>query len=45
MDEPSGWWTGQRIGGWAVGLAREVRQAMHVLVRWPASVLQMEGLS
>ena len=36
MNEPSGWWTGQRIGGWAVGLAQDVRQAMHVLVKWPA---------
>lgn len=36
MNESSGWWTGQRIGGWAVGLAQDVRQAMHVLVKWPA---------
>ncbi len=45
MNEPSGWWTGQRIGGWVVGLAQDVRQGMHVLVKWPASVLQMEVLS
>ena len=36
MNEPSGWWTGQRIGRWAVGLAQDVRQAMRVLVKWPA---------
>ncbi len=26
----------QRIGHGAVGLAQDVRQAMHVLVKWPA---------
>ena len=36
MNEPSDWWPGQRIGGWAVGLAQDVRQAMHVLVKWLA---------
>ena len=35
MNEPC-WWTAQRMGGWAVGLAQDVRQAMHVLVKWPA---------
>jgi hypothetical protein len=45
MNEPSGWWTRQRIGGRAVGLARDIRQATHVLVTRPASVLQMEVLS
>ena len=33
---PSGWWTGQDIEGCAVGLAQDVRQGVHLLVRWPA---------
>ena len=36
MNELSGWWTGQRVGGWAVGLAQDVRPAMHVRVKWSA---------
>jgi hypothetical protein len=24
MNEPSGWWTVQRIGRWAVGLAQDL---------------------
>jgi hypothetical protein len=40
MHEPSDWWTGQHIGGWAVGLAHmwasvfetsAIRQAMEQL--------------
>ena len=35
MNEFSGWWTAQRIGRRAVGLAQDVRPAMRVLVKSP----------
>jgi len=45
MNELSGLWTGQDGGCWAVGFAQDLRQAMRVLVTWPARLLQLEVIS
>src|SRR5881296_2461534 len=41
MKEPSGWWTGRRIGGWVAGLAilGDLRFAVKSLQRSPGFTL------